>query len=345
MSQNDEQVSRVPVTILAGFLGAGKTTLLKRILSDPQGVRFGVLVNDFGAINIDAELVVETGADQVSLANGCICCTIKDDLVEAAQRLLDNAPVPDHIIIETSGVSRPLAVVDALLDDALKDRIKLEAIYCLVDATGFLDLDFAATELAIDQAICADIILLNKCDVADEANIAAAESTLSGPMPNVRIVRTRFAEVPRDLLFGGGLTTDNERTFAQARERQKVAHPGHDHAHHDHDGDDHHHHDDHGSEYESWSWQSAAPLDRVKFRSMMQTFPVEILRAKGVLHFTDGKDRGVFHLVGRRVTLEDEALPAPAISQLVAIGRRGAFDPKQLERMCTACVSADSGAA
>ena len=86
-------------------------------------------------------------------------------------------------------------------------------------------------------------------------------------------------------------------------------------------------------------------MDPVKFRSMMQTFPVEILRAKGVLHFTDGKDRGVFHLVGKRVTLEDEALPAPAISQLVAIGRRGAFDPKQLERMCAASVSADSGVA
>ncbi len=344
MSQRNEQVSRVPVTILAGFLGAGKTTLLKRILSDPQGVRFGVLVNDFGAINIDAELVVETGADQVSLANGCICCTIKDDLVEAAQRLLDNAPVPDHIIIETSGVSRPLAVVDALLDDTLNDRLRLEAIYCLVDATGFLDLDFAATELAIDQAICADIILLNKCDVADEANIAAAETTLSGPMPNVRIIRTRFAEVPRELLFGDS-GADTERTLAQARDRQKAAHAGHDHAHHDHGGHDHHHHDDHGAEYESWSWQSGAPLDRAKFKSMMQTFPVEILRAKGVLRFADGEDRGVFHLVGKRVTLEDEALPAPAISQLVAIGRCGAFDPEQLERMCSACVSADSGAA
>lgn len=346
-----ESTSPVPVTLLTGFLGAGKTTLLKRILSDPQGTRFGVLVNDFGAINIDAELVVETDSDQISLANGCICCTIQSDLVDAAQRLLANSPAPDHIIIETSGVSRPLAVVDALLDEKLSGLVKLDSIFCLVDATGFLDLDFAATELAIDQASCADIVFLNKCDIAGSNDIAAAESTLQGPIANIRIVHTRFADVPREVLFADpenpGAAIDIARQRASAKphahgHQDDGDSQGHDHQHdHDHD-----HHHDHGEEFESWSWQSSAPLDRAKFKQAVHQLPPTLLRAKGILRFADQPDgRGVFHLVGRRTTLTHEPQQGPDASILVAIGRRGSFNRDTLDRIFAACVSDDNAAA
>jgi len=307
----------IPATILAGFLGSGKTTLLQRILADPRGVRYGVLVNDFGAINIDAELVVETGADQVSLANGCICCTIRDDLVEAIGRLLANEPAPQHLIIETSGVSRPIAVVDAVQDPALGGRVAVDGVFCLIDTAGFRDLDFASTELAIDQASSADVVVLNKLDIASAEDLAAVEATLRGPMPNARFLAARFAEVPRAVLFGG------ERADRHA-------------GHHDHD-DHHDHHDDHdhhGEEFQSWSWTSATPLDRAAFRNAVRRLPSSLLRMKGIVAFADRPgERAVFQLVGKRHSLEAVPGPAPAESRLVAITRAGELDAGALDAL------------
>ena len=191
-----------PLTLLTGFLGAGKTTLLRRLLSDPRGVRYGVLVNDFGAINIDAGLVVETKADSIALSNGCVCCSLKDDLVAAVGDILARTPRPDHILLEASGVSRPLAILSALDAPELREKVAVEATLCLVDAAEFGGLDFAMTELAIDQACSSDILIINKCDVASEKQVAEVEGTLSGPLPEIRMVRAVEADVPRGLVVG-----------------------------------------------------------------------------------------------------------------------------------------------
>lgn len=323
-----------PVTVLAGFLGAGKTTLLKRILEDPQGVRYGVLVNDFGAINIDAELVVETGADQVSLANGCVCCTIRDDLVEAIGRLLDQDPAPEHLLIETSGVSRPIAVMDAIQDPELAGRTTIDGVFCLVDAAGFRDLDFASTELAIEQACSADVVVLNKLDIATAEDLETVESTLRGPMPNIRFLPTRFSDVPRDVLFGVERLPADRQAVQGHHAHEHHAHEPHAHGLHDHG------HHDHGEEFQAWSWQSAPLLDRDAFRNAVRRLPVGLLRMKGVVAFADAPaERVVFQMVGRRHSLETAAGPAPTESVLVAIARTGELDAEALTALLEGCVA------
>jgi len=200
-------------------------------------------------------------------------------------------------------------------------------VFCLVDAAGFGALDFAATELAIEQASSADVVVLNKVDNASPEELAAVESTLRGPVPNTRFLTARYADVPREMLFG------TERA-AETRGRG-----GHDHDHdHHHDHDDGHH--DHGEEFQAWSWRSDRPLDRAAFRNAVRRLPVTLLRAKGVVAFADRpEERAVFQLVGRRHTIEAVPGQAPAASALVAIARTGELDAGALTALLDGCRS------
>ncbi|WP_027350039.1 CobW family GTP-binding protein [Halotalea alkalilenta] len=330
--------TRIPVTLLVGFLGAGKTTLLRRLLSDPQGVRFGVLINDFGAVDIDSELVVESSSDTVSLSNGCVCCSLSTDLVDAMRRLLDSQPTPEHIIIEASGISRPLPLLEALEVEALEQRIILDGVFCLVDGAAFDQLDFESTELALEQATGADLVIVTKSDLATPEQLRATEDTLRYALPRMRMIRASGGDLPRDILFAKADHLSDSIRASTLNERHRVC------SHADDDQRNEHRHDhehDHGhtDRFESWHWQTTQRIDEDKLRLAIKRLPPGLLRVKGIFH-TPGRPDGrlILQLVGKRSELTYELSDAPKRSAAVAIGVKGSFDPDVLEEVLSSCV-------
>ena len=197
-----------PITILTGFLGAGKTTLLNRILTGNHGLRVGVLVNDFGSINIDAELVVGVDNNMISLANGCVCCQIRDDLIESVVALLARPEGIEYILLEASGVADPAGIFATFTDANLRDRIRLDSVICVVDA----DQVFAHPEypplmqLKLLQVGFSDMLILNKVDLAGPAQVVKVRAWLEEHFNRLRIVETNYCEVPYEILLGVGVS-------------------------------------------------------------------------------------------------------------------------------------------
>ena len=292
----------IPVTIVSGFLGAGKTTLLRRVLLE-GGRRYAVIVNDFGALDIDAALIARVEPGIISLRNGCVCCTTRGDLVDAARRVARLEPRPEHVMIETSGVSDPRAVADAFFIGPDADDFRVHGLFCVVDTAGFMGLDHGSTEQAIDQAAVSDIVVLNCCDLADPATIDRVEATFRGAFPWMRLLRTSHGALPPGLLDDGPAPS--------RRRRIGRATPA-----------------DHGQAFTSWSWTDPAPLALEPFRAAIAALPPSVFRAKGLLRFIDAPGEiGVFNLVGKRSELEFTACTDPAEpGRLVAIGLADAFD-------------------
>jgi G3E family GTPase len=324
---------KIPVTVLTGYLGAGKTTLLNRILSEPHGKRYAVIVNEFGEIGIDNELVVGADEEVFEMNNGCICCTVRGDLIRIIDGLMRRKGKFDAIIVETTGLADPAPVAQTFfVDPAVGDKTKLDAVVTVADAKWLKDRLRDAPE-AKNQIAFADVILINKTDLVEEADLREVEARIRGLNPYAKIHRTQRCAVPLPEVLGRA-AFDLDRIL-DIEPEFLASDDGHDHDHdHDH-GDGHQHHHDqgglkhyHDEEMQSLSLSSEQPLNPDKFFPWMQELVAKegqnMLRYKGILAFKDDPQR--FVLQGVHMMLDgDHQRPwkdgEPRHSRLVFIGR------------------------
>jgi G3E family GTPase len=316
----------VPVTILTGFLGAGKTTLLNRILNDDHGLRIAVLVNDFGSINIDAELVVGVESNMINLANGCVCCQIRDDLMESVEDLLARPQPIEYILLEASGVADPAGIALTFANPTFRDRIRLDSITCVVDADQiFAHPEYPQLEeLKLRQIAFADMVILNKVDLAGPEQVGEVKAWIDNRIRNIRLVESSYCEVPYEILLSVG-------RFDPGRLLQGG---------NGHQGEHLDDLDDHGHTFSTWSYETNHPLSLEALGKMAKKLPGNIYRCKGVVYAAEAPEqRAVLQVVGRRadVALLDEWGDRPRRTQIVAIGAPGSIDPVELKERFDSC--------
>jgi len=327
----------IPATIVTGFLGAGKTTLIKRLLETANGRRIALIVNEFGDVGFDGELLGDCGAaacgrdDIVELANGCICCTVADDFLPAMEALLARQAPPDHIIVETSGLALPQPLVKAFNWPGVMGRVTVDAVVTVVDAEAVaagrvaadeaavarrragdeaLDHDTPIEELFEDQLRCADLVVLAKTDLVDDSQIADVEATIAPDRrAAARTIRSGLAGLPSDILLGLRARAEEDSTTRMS--------------HHEMAGSDDHEHDD----FDSFSVAIEAPDRKTAAARIRAAMALEgVLRIKGLVALPGRMPPLAVQAVGPRV--ESWFWGGPAASpRLVVIGLAGMNRP------------------
>ncbi len=337
---------KIPVTVLTGYLGAGKTTLLNRILSEPHGQKFAVIVNEFGEIGIDNDLVVGADEEIFEMNNGCICCTVRGDLIRIIEGLMKRKGKFDAIIVETTGLADPAPVAQTFFVDAdVQAAARLDAVVTVADAKWLSERLKDAPE-AKNQVAFADVILLNKTDLVSKAELEEVEARIRAINPYAKLHRTNHCAVPLDAVLGRNAfdldrILEIEPEFLSVAETHDHDHHGHDHHHHDH-GHEHHEHHDHDvhehathglKHYHDEEMQSVAisidgDVDPEKFlpwlNDYVQREGPSILRSKGILAFKGEPKRFVFqgvHMILDGDLQRDWKPVEKRQSRLVFIGR------------------------
>ena len=325
IQENIVSKTNIPITIISGFLGSGKTTLLNHILTNQKGIKTAVLVNEFGKIGIDNELIIKTEEEMIELSNGCICCSINGELVEAIEKLINVNKKLDYIIIETTGLADPLPVAMTLLGSDLRDQTRLDSIITLIDAENFNDVALESS-IGRSQVIYGDILLLNKCDLVTNKNIEETINKLKEIKKDVRILKSIKGNIPLNLLLSVGLF---ETDLINEKESVHDHSHGHGHAHSEEDN--------RIEDFLSVSFQTKEPFSLRKFQYFLDNqLKSNVFRAKGILWFSESERRHVFHLAGKRISIEDSEWGEERNNQLVFIGKE--LDKEKILSQLNACI-------
>ena len=307
----------LPITLIGGFLGAGKTTLLNSLLMQGDGRRLAVLVNDFGELNIDAKLIVKVEGQQMELANGCICCSIRDDLVAGVENLLASDPPPEQLLIETSGVSDPINILCTFQQSKVRRRIFLENVVTVVDAVHATDArDSEYDELFQRQIRGGYMIVLNRVSVAGPEQVQKVRKLITDLSPSAAIFETDDGTVPLAVLLGDSRL--GQSAFRPEPVMDPRSHP-----------------------FESMVWRSDKPLKRIDFMRTMKELAGTVYRAKGFINFRNYPITTLYQKVGSFESYVDGGawgVSTPR-TELVLIGVTTGFDREKLTGLLDACTS------